>query len=99
MDHFQSFVSAMVSTALVVALARLALSFLLSEPKNYISALCVGGGFLLGHYPIIGLPDDTDAVASLVRFTGSAVCLVIFGAGFFYQAKRTNAANHANGAS
>jgi ABC-type Na+ efflux pump permease subunit len=90
MVYFQSFISAMVSTAFIVIIARFLLSFFLVEPKNYTPSLCVGAGFLLGHYSFSGPTDDSDTVVAMAKFLGSAVCIIVLAAGFRYRATRTN---------
>jgi hypothetical protein len=92
MAYHQVFVSAMISTALIVAIARLLLSFVLKKQRNYVPSLCVGLGYLLGRYSVSGPLDDPDTQAAIAALSGSAACLVIFGAGFLYQAKRTTVA-------
>lgn len=92
MVYFQSFVGAMVATAFVVVIARLLLSFFLAEPKNYTPSICVGVGFLLGHYLVSGSTGNLDTVVAIAKFLGSAVCLMVLAAGFRYQATRANVA-------
>jgi xanthine/uracil/vitamin C permease (AzgA family) len=90
MVYFQSFVSAMVATALIVVAARVLMNFFLSEPRNYIPSLCVGVGFLIGHYSLSASINDPDTVVGISEFCGSAVCLLILGVGFRHRATRTN---------
>ena len=92
MVYFQSFVGAMVATAFIVIIARFLLSFFLAEPTNYTPSICVGAGFLLGHYLANGSTDNLDIVVAIAKFLGSAVCLMVLAAGFRYQATRANVA-------
>lgn len=92
MAFLPGFVSAMVSTALIVTLARFLLSFVRSEPANFIPALCVGAGFLIGRYSVSNSVADPNILVAISEFCGSVVCLVILYAGFRYQAIRMNVA-------
>jgi uncharacterized membrane protein len=91
MVYFQNFVSAMVVTALIVIIARFVLSIFFVEMKTYIPSLCVGFGFMLGHYSVSGPIDDpaTATATAMAKFLGSAICLIVLAAGFRY---RTNVA-------
>ncbi|MBB4616696.1 hypothetical protein [Sphingomonas abaci] len=90
MIYLQAFVGAAATTALILVLARLILRFLLSGQKQDIPALCVGLGYLIGHFSFNGSPHGPDAVIRSVQFVGSAVCLVLFAAGARHIANRTN---------
>lgn len=90
MVYFQSFVSAMVATALIVVAANALLNFFLAEPRNYIPSLCVSVGFLIGHCSLSASIDDP--VVGFTESCGSAVCLVILGGGFRHRATKTNVA-------
>lgn len=89
MVYFQNLVSAMVVTALIVIIARFVLSIFFVEMKTYIPSLCVGFGFMLGHYSVSGPIDDPATAMAMAKFLGSAICLIVLAAGFRY---RTNVA-------
>lgn len=91
MIYFQSFVSAMVTTALVVAIARLLLGLVRAEPRNLFPSLCIGAGFLLGHYLMGGLVDGPDMADVVAKSCGSAAGLAVLAAGFYYRANRLKA--------
>ncbi len=92
MVYFQSFVGAMVATAFVVIIARFLLSFFLAEPKSYTPSICVGAGFLLGHYLFNASTDNLDTVVVIAKLLGSVACLMVLAAGFRYQATQANVA-------
>ena len=88
MDYLHHFVSAMGTTGLVVAFARLLLSFISKEPGNSFPTLCIGVGFLIGRYSVSGSPDDFGVRLAMADCAGSAACLAVAAAAFRYRASQ-----------
>ena len=92
MLYFHAGVSALVTTMLVVAIARVLLSVMMAEPKNYCPTLCVGAGFVLGLYGVGASFAASELAMTIARLAGGTAALIVAAAGFFYRMTRTKPA-------